>query len=65
MSGEVEQQIEELIRAGLFRDLRCPKCKSVWVSTITVFEVPARHRCFSCETEFTDEELEENENARS
>ena len=63
-TGKIEQQIEELVQAGIFRDLRCPKCNSCWVDTITVSEVPARHRCFSCENEFTDEDLEENENDR-
>lgn len=62
---EVKDQIEKLIQAGIFRDLRCPKCNSCWVDTITVSEVPARHRCFSCGTEFTDEDLEKNENAKS
>lgn len=61
---EVKEQIEELIRLGIFRDLRCPKCNSDWVTTISVFEELGRHRCLSCGAEFTDEDLEENENVQ-
>ena len=62
--SETEQQIEELIQAGVFRDPRCPKCNSCWVTTISIFKELGRHWCWDCDTGFTDEDLGENENVK-
>lgn len=48
----------ELIKVGIFRILRCPKCKSNKVTTITVFEYPAKHRCLDCGNVFSDLDVE-------
>jgi transposase-like protein len=56
---EMDDATEQLlIEMGVFRDLRCPYCDAKDVTTITVFERPARHRCCLCKREFSDDELE-------
>ena len=46
----ITQQIEKLIKAGLFRDLHCPICNSRMITT----NLKGQHRCLDCETEFAD-----------
>ena len=50
----VSQQIEELVKAGIFRDLRCPDCDSRMITT----NLKGQHRCLGCGTKFTDNDLE-------
>lgn len=47
---------EELIKAGIFRDLRCPSCGSRKLSSSSgMFGEPMIHTCVECRAQCTDE----------